>query len=120
MQYKNLIIKDCIPSAYRRNSDTDILVVVPDDLVGDQYLAVVRILQKLSSHFDNYDIQPTKLGTNIHRIAQEEGKLLWSKQGVAESYLDELANTSLKVKEPKNFVNVNDRNQVIRKTTWKL
>ena len=69
---------------HRRNSDTDILVVVPDDLVGDQYLGVVRILQKLSSHFDNYDIQPTKAETNIHRIAQEEGKLLWSKQGVAE------------------------------------
>ena len=63
---------------HRRNSDTDILVVVPDDLVGDQYLGVVRILQKLSSHFDNYDIQPTKSGTNIHQIAQEEGKLLWS------------------------------------------
>jgi predicted nucleotidyltransferase len=70
---------------HRRNSDTDILVVVPDDLVGDKYLGVVRILQKLSSHFDNYDIQPTKSGTNIHRIAQEEGRLLWSNnQGVAE------------------------------------
>jgi len=101
--------------SHRKNSDTDILVIVPDDLVGDQYLGAVRILQKLSSHFDNYDIQPAKAGTNIHRIAQEEGKLLWSKQGVAESYLDELANTSLKVKEPKNFVNVNDRNQVIYK-----
>jgi predicted nucleotidyltransferase len=63
---------------HRKNSDTDILVVVPDDLVGDQYLGVVRILQKLSRHFDNYDIQPTKSGTNIHRIAQEEGQLLWS------------------------------------------
>jgi predicted nucleotidyltransferase len=63
---------------HRKNSDTDILVTVPDDLVGDQYLAVVRILQKLSAHFDNYDIQPTKSGTNIHRIAQEEGQLLWS------------------------------------------
>jgi pyrimidine deaminase RibD-like protein/predicted nucleotidyltransferase len=63
---------------HRKNSDTDILVVVPDDLVGDQYLAVVRILQKLSTQFDNYDIQPTKSGTNIHRIAQEEGQLLWS------------------------------------------
>jgi len=63
---------------HRRNSDTDILVVVPDDLVGDQYLGVVRILQNLSAHFDNYDIQPTKAGTNIHQIAQEEGKLLWS------------------------------------------
>jgi predicted nucleotidyltransferase len=72
---------------HRRNSDTDILVVVPDDLVGDQYLAVVRILQKLASHFDNYDIQPTKSGTNIHRIAQEEGQLLWAnKQDVAEAF----------------------------------
>jgi len=75
---------------HRKNSDTDILVVIPDDLVGDQYLSVVRILQKLSSHFDNYDIQPTKAGTNIHRIAQEEGRLLWSsKQGVAEDQVHE-------------------------------
>lgn len=75
---------------HRKNSDTDILVVVPDDLVGDQYLGVVRILQKLSTHFDNYDIQPTKAGTNIHRIAQEEGQLLWSnKQGaVQENFAD--------------------------------
>jgi predicted nucleotidyltransferase len=72
---------------HRKNSDTDILVVVPDDLVGDQYLGAVRILQKLSAQFDNYDIQPTKLGTNIHRIAQEEGRLLWAnKQGVAEGF----------------------------------
>lgn len=69
---------------HRRNSDTDILVVVPDNLVGEKYLGAVKILQKLNSHFDNYDIQPTKTGTNIHRIAQEEGRLLWSKQGVAE------------------------------------
>ena len=69
----------------RRNSDTDILVVIPDDIVGSQYLAVVTTLQKLSSLFDNYDIQPTKSGRNIHRIAQEEGKLLWSnKQDMAE------------------------------------
>jgi len=76
---------------HRRNSDTDILVVVPDDIVGDRYLAVVRTLQKLSSFFDNYDIQPTKSGTNIHRIAQKEGKLLWSnRQGVAEGSLNEV------------------------------
>jgi predicted nucleotidyltransferase len=75
--------------SHRKNSDTDILVIVPDDLVGDQYLAVVRTLQKLSSIFDNYDIQPTKSGTNIHRIAQEEGQLLWAnKQGLAENFAD--------------------------------
>jgi predicted nucleotidyltransferase len=76
-------------TSHRKNSDTDILVIVPDDLVGDQYLGAVRILQKLSSIFDNYDIQPTKSGTNIHRIAQEEGRLLWSnKQAVAENFAD--------------------------------
>jgi predicted nucleotidyltransferase len=63
---------------HRKNSDTDILVIVPDDLVGDQYLGVVRILQKLSAHFDNHDIQPARAGSNIHRVAQEEGHLLWS------------------------------------------
>ena len=78
---------------HRKNSDTDILVVVPDDLVGDRYLGVVRILQKLSSHFDNYDIQPTRPGYNIHLIAQEEGRLLWSnKQAVAEGTLNEYRN----------------------------
>jgi predicted nucleotidyltransferase len=87
---------------HRRNSDTDILVVVPDDLVGDKYLAVVRILQKLSSHFDNYDIQPTKSGTNIHRIAQEEGRLLWSNnQGVAEGAPIVVAQAPIDVRNPK-------------------
>jgi predicted nucleotidyltransferase len=75
--------------SHRKNSDTDILVIVPDDLVGNQYLGAVRILQKLSTHFDNHDIQPTKAETNIHRIAQEEGRLLWSnKQAVAENFAD--------------------------------
>jgi predicted nucleotidyltransferase len=64
---------------HRRDSDTDILVVVPDNLVGDSYLEIVRILQKLSKQFDNYDIQPTKVGSIIYRIAQDEGRLLWSK-----------------------------------------
>ena len=74
---------------HRPNSDTDILVVVPDDVVGDDYLRVVRTLQKVSTQFDNYDIQPTKAGNNIHRIAQEEGQLLWSdQQGVTENFAD--------------------------------
>ena len=80
--------------SHRKNSDTDILVIVPDDLVGDQYLGAVRILQKLSTHFDNHDIQPAKSGTNIHRIAQEEGQLLWSnRQGVTEGQYDQIPDT---------------------------
>jgi len=37
------------------------------------------------------------------------------KQDVAEGSLEELTNTSLKVKQPKNFVNVNDRKQITYK-----
>jgi predicted nucleotidyltransferase len=63
---------------HRPDSDTDILVVVPDDVVGDDYIGAVRTLQKVSKQFDNYDIQPTKHSSNIYQIAQEEGQLLWS------------------------------------------
>jgi hypothetical protein len=43
------------------------------------------------------------------------GKNIWE-QGVAEGHLEELANTSLKVKEPEDMYNVNDRKQ----TTYKI
>lgn len=70
---------------HRKNSDTDILVVIPTDIVGDNYFAAVKALEKLSAQFDNYDIQPTKTNSNLYRIASEEGKLLWvAKQPVAE------------------------------------
>ena len=88
---------------HRRNSDTDILVVIPDDIVGTQYLAVVRILQKLSSDFVNYDIQPTKTGNGIYRVAQEEGQLLWSnKQNVVESWSEKYKH-SINCSNPKGF-----------------
>lgn len=62
---------------HKRTSDTDILVVVPDEYTGESYLKILRILQKLSSQHKGYDIQPTHRDNNIYRIAQEEGKLLW-------------------------------------------
>lgn len=62
---------------HKRTSDTDILVVVPDEYTGESYLKILRILQKLSSQHKGYDIQPAHKDNNIHRIAQEEGKLLW-------------------------------------------
>jgi hypothetical protein len=40
----------------------------------------------------------------------------FANEGVAEGSLEELTNTSLKVKQPKDFVNVNDRKQI----TWKV
>lgn len=71
---------------HRKDSDTDILVVVPDDVVGEDYLDAVLTLQNLASSYHNYDIQPTKLDSNIHRIAQEEGQLLW--QQANENFAD--------------------------------
>ena len=71
---------------HRKDSDTDILVIVPDDVVGEDYLTAVRTLQNLASSYHNYDIQPTKSGRNIHQIAQEEGQLLW--QQANENFAD--------------------------------
>jgi len=76
---------------HKRTSDTDILVVVPDDFKGESYLKILRILQKLSSQHKGYDIQPTHANTNIHRIAQEEGKLLYKKQDISEDENSKLA-----------------------------
>ena len=88
---------------HRRNSDTDILVVIPDEIVGAQYLAVVLILQKLSSDFVNYDIQPTHADDGIYRVAQEEGQLLWSnKQNVVESWSEKYKH-SINCSNPKGF-----------------
>jgi len=42
-------------------------------------------------------------------------EIIVESQGVAEGSLEELANTSLKVKEPKDLVNTNDRKQVTYK-----
>jgi hypothetical protein len=53
--------------------------------------------------------------------ARQAAKAIWNKKhhkkpkGVAEGSLEELANTSLKVKEPKGLVNTNDRKQVTYK-----
>jgi 8-oxo-dGTP pyrophosphatase MutT (NUDIX family) len=63
---------------HRPNSDTDILVVVPSDVVGEDYLETVMTLQKVAQQLPNYDIQPTKISSNIYRIAHQEGQLLWS------------------------------------------
>ena len=65
------------------------------------------------------------LGNDIKgsNIQTPMGKQMWANwgsdakhlRGVAEGSLEELANTSLKVKEPKDFVNTNDRKQVTYK-----
>jgi predicted nucleotidyltransferase len=62
----------------RPDSDTDILVVVPNSVVGEAYLHIVKKLHSLSSQFDNYDIQPARAENYTAQIAKEEGKLLWS------------------------------------------
>jgi predicted nucleotidyltransferase len=63
---------------HRPDSDTDILVVVPANVVGEDYLETVMTLQKVAQKLSNYDIQPTKISSNIYRIARQEGQLLWS------------------------------------------
>lgn len=64
----------------RPDSDTDILVIIPDDIVGEKYLQTVLSLQQVGNRFPGYDIQPSKIGTVIYRIAREEGTRLWEDQ----------------------------------------
>ena len=61
----------------RYDSDTDILVVVPEDVVGSPYVDIVFALQKIASKFHDYDIQPDHPNGLVHQNAQEEGELLW-------------------------------------------
>lgn len=53
-----------------------------------------------------------KLAQNVVGMFDQ---VMGGQQGVAEGSLEELANTSLKVKEPKGLVNTNDRKQVTYK-----
>lgn len=55
-------------------SDWDILVIVPDNIVGDEYINVTRILQSIARRYENFDIQPARASNNIARIAREEGE----------------------------------------------
>jgi Nucleotidyltransferase domain len=63
---------------HHKHSDTDILVVIPKNVVGEDYVSAVKILQQVGKNFQNYDIQPCHPGERIHGMAKEEGKLLWS------------------------------------------
>lgn len=63
---------------HKRNSDIDVLVIVPDKTTPDEYLDINRNLHRLSNKHNNFDIQPSHENYNIHRIAKEEGKLLYS------------------------------------------
>ncbi len=109
---------------HRKDSDTDILVVVSDDVVGEDYLDAVHTLQSVAATFHNYDIQPTKQGTNIHRIAQEEGRLLW--QQTNENFADgekkdqiASAETVLSYVKKKHH-NFKANNEILMYPNWRL
>lgn len=64
--------------AHRRDSDWDILVVVPDDIKGNTYIDIIELLRNIERNYPNYDIQPAHPRNMITNIAREEGVLLWS------------------------------------------
>lgn len=73
---------------HKQDSDTDIQVIVPDNVVGSDYLDVVIALEKLGNQYINFDIQPGHLNDMVNRVARKQGKLLWShdqKDNISES-----------------------------------
>jgi predicted nucleotidyltransferase len=85
----------------KRKSDWDILVIVDNSVVGNEYIDTVFALQKIAKHFKNFDIQPSHENSNIARIAKEEGKLLYS----ANQKIDEALDSSYEYtnKEPGRY-----------------
>jgi predicted nucleotidyltransferase len=62
-------------------SDTDILVILPDDISVDDRISAIHTLQRLAKRgiYSGFDIQPASSDNQIARIAREEGQLLWAK-----------------------------------------
>jgi hypothetical protein len=81
-----------------------------------QYIAsqgwIVRVTHNLNKVFNQ--VQSMHKTGKIQQYGAE-GMAEGINQDVAEGYLEELTNTSLKIKQPKNFVNVNDRKQITYK-----
>jgi hypothetical protein len=122
----------------------NVLGKVPKSIAGDIRNAIARAPNKLAAlkaELDRHNINMAEDNDVMSRMArdltgpgapdakrraqrdqqrqqdraQSDGRDHGPKWDVAEGSLEELANTSLKVKEPKNFVNTNDRKQVVYK-----
>ena len=81
---------------YKPSSDIDVLVIVPDGFVGEKYLDLVLNLKDLSNKYFKFDIQASHLNSNIHRIASEEGKLLYKSDNLTENSFVNLPTKSFK------------------------
>jgi predicted nucleotidyltransferase len=64
---------------HRGDSDWDILVVVPDEIFGGDFLDIQLALEELSTKFANHDIQAAHSWSILYRDAQQEGRQLWKK-----------------------------------------
>jgi predicted nucleotidyltransferase len=73
---------------HKKTSDWDFLVIVPDDVVGSDFLDMQLALDNLQQHFPNHDIQAAHSWTGLYGSAKQEGQRIW-KQGVTEDTLDE-------------------------------
>lgn len=61
------------------NSDWDILVIVPDNIVGSDFLDVQLTLDNLRKKFLDADIQASHSWGMLYRDAKAEGRKLWSR-----------------------------------------
>jgi len=108
------------------DDDAGVFLVRPGDVNGDSYIAFPQSELELdegqTSDMRNFfstqqplnpaPIQPGNTGPTIARVTRQGESMA---EVTTKDELEELANTSLKVKEPKDFVNTNDRKQVTYK-----
>jgi predicted nucleotidyltransferase len=69
---------------HRPSSDYDILVIIPDAVVGGDFLDLQLALEKLSAKYNNFDVQASHSWNMLSRSAREEGRLIWKKESLSE------------------------------------
>jgi len=70
---------------HKPSSDYDILVMIPDSIVGGDFLDLQLALEKLSAKYNNFDVQASHSWNMISRSAREEGRLIWQNKSIIEN-----------------------------------
>jgi predicted nucleotidyltransferase len=70
---------------HKPSSDYDILVMIPDSIVGGDFLDLQLALEKLSAKYNNFDVQASHSWNMISRSAREEGRLIWKNKSIIEN-----------------------------------
>lgn len=65
---------------YKKTSDYDFLVIVPDNIFGSDFLDVQLELDRIGQRYKNFDVQASHHDSLLTREAEKDGKLIYASQ----------------------------------------